>query len=54
MKQELTSDEIEEIIKDIDKQLFKLLFPIFDSMSRRGKVVALDTLSVILDLEKEE
>ena len=54
MKQELTSEQIEEIIKDIDKQLFKKLFPIFDSMSRLGKVATLDTLSIILDLEKEE
>ena len=53
MERELTSEEI-EIIKDIDKQLFKQLFPLFDCMPRIGQVTTIDTLLMYLDLEKEE
>ena len=40
--------------RKIDRDLFGLLFPIFDSMSRIGQVTTLDTLLMYLDLEKEE
>ena len=52
--EKLTRKEIEEIIKDIDKQLFKNLFPLFEKMSKRGKEATLDTLLMYLDFEKEE
>ena len=49
---ETTKKEQEQRI--IDMELFALLFPVFDSMSKIGKVTTLDTLLIYLDLEKEE
>ena len=46
----LTKEELEQ--RKVDRDLFGLLFLIFDSMSRRGQVTTLDTLSMYL--EKEE
>lgn len=40
--------------EEIDRELFGLLFILFDSMSRIGKVTTIDTLLMYLDLEKEE
>ena len=48
----LTKEELEQ--RKVDRDLFGLLFPIFDSMSRIGKVTTIDTLLLYLDLEKEE
>ena len=48
----LTKEELEQ--RKVDRDLFGLLFLIFDSMSRIGQVTTLDTLSMYLDLEKEE
>ena len=49
---ELTKEELEQ--RRVDMDLFALLFPIFDRMSRIGKVTTIDTLIMYLDLEKEE
>ena len=49
---ELRKEELEQ--RRVDMDLFGLLFPIFDSMSRIGKVTTIDTLLMYLDLEKEE
>ena len=49
--EKLTRKEIEEIIKDIDKQLFKKLFPLFEKMSKRGKDATIQTLIMILEME---
>ena len=49
---ELTKEELEQ--RRLDKDLFSLLFPIFDRMSRIGQETTLDTLLMYLDLEKEE
>ena len=49
---EVTKEELEQ--KRVDMDLFALLFPLFDCMSRRGQETTLDTLSIYLDLEKEE
>lgn len=48
----LTKEELEQIRVDMD--LFDLLFPLFDSMSRIGQETTLDTLLLYLDSEKEE
>ena len=48
----LTKEELEQ--RKVDRDLFGLLFLIFDSMSRIGKVTTIDTLLMYLDLEKEE
>ena len=40
--------------RKVDRDLFGLLFPLFDSMSRIGQVTTIDTLLMYLDLEKEE
>ena len=50
MDKKLSDKELETMLTDI--KLFRLLFPIFDSMSRLGKVTTLDTL--LMYLEKEE
>ena len=49
---ELTKEELEQ--RKVDRELFGLLFILFDSMSRIGKVTTIDTLLIYLDLEKEE
>ena len=49
---ELTKEELEQ--RRVDRELFGLLFILFDSMSRIGKVTTIDTLLMYLDLEKEE
>ena len=49
---ELTKEELEQ--RKVDRELFGLLFILFDSMSRIGKVTTIDTLLMYLDLEKEE
>ena len=49
---ELTKEEIEQ--RKVDRELFGLLFILFDSMSRIGQVTTIDTLLLCLDLEKEE
>ena len=49
---ELTKEELEQ--RRLDMDLFGLLFPIFDRMSRIGQETTLDTLLMYLDLEKEE
>lgn len=49
---ELTKEELEQ--RRADRELFGLLFILFDSMSRIGKVTTIDTLLMYLDLEKEE
>ena len=48
----LTKEELEQ--RKVDRELFGLLFIIFDSMSRIGKVTTIDTLLMYLDLEMEE
>ena len=48
----ISKEELEQ--RKVDRDLFGLLFPIFDSMSRIGQVTTLDTLLIYLDLEKEE
>ena len=40
--------------RKVDKELFGLLFILFDSMSRIGKVTTIDTLLMYLDLELEK
>ena len=40
--------------RKVDRELFGLLFSLFDCMSIIGKITTLDTLSIYLDLEKEE
>ena len=37
----------------IDSKLFMELFPLFESMSRRGKETAIDTLILCLSLKEE-
>ena len=49
---EQTKEELEQ--RRADRELFGLLFILFDSMSRIGKVTTIDTLLMYLDLEKEE
>ena len=49
---ELTKKELEQ--QRVDRELFKSLFPIFDSMSRIGQLTTLDTLIMYLDLELEK
>ena len=51
-KLKLTKEELEQ--RKVDRELFGLLFILFDSMSRIGKVTTIDTLLMSLDLEKEE
>ena len=51
-KLKLTKEKLEQ--RKVDMELFAVLFPIFDSMSRIGKVTTIDTLLMYLDLEKEE
>ena len=51
-KLKLTKEELEQ--RKVDRELFGLLFLIFESMSRIGKVTTIDTLLMYLDLEKEE
>ena len=48
----LTKEELEQI--KVDRDLFGLLFLIFDSMSRRGQVTTIDTLSMYLNSVEEE
>lgn len=48
----LSEEELEQ--RRVDRDLFGLLFPIFDSMSRIGQVTTIDTLLMYLGLEKEE
>ena len=40
--------------RKVDRELFGLLFILFDSMSKVGKLTTIDTLLMYLDLEKEE
>ena len=47
----LTKEELEQ--RKVDMELFALLFPVFDSMSKRGKEVAIDTLILSLKMEEE-
>ena len=54
MEKELTREEIEEIIKDIDKQLFKKLFPLFEKMSKRGKDATIETLIMVFEMEVQQ
>ena len=49
---ELTKEELNQ--RRVDMDLFALLFPIFDRMSRIGQETTLDTLLMYLELEKEE
>ena len=46
----MTKEELEQII--LDKELFIKLFSLFDSMSKRGKHVTIETL--IMYLVEEE
>ena len=46
----LTKEELEQII--LDRELFMKLFPLFDSMSQRGKLATVETL--FMYLVKEE
>lgn len=39
--------------RKIDMDLFGLLFPLFDSMSKRGKETTIDTLIMSLIMEEE-
>ena len=48
----LSKEELEQ--RRLDMNLFGLLFPIFDRMSRLGQETTLDTLLMYLDLEKED
>ena len=48
---ELTKEEVEQ--RKVDRELFGLLFILFDSMSTIGKVTTIDTLLMYLDLEEE-
>ena len=48
----LTNEELEQ--RRVDMDLFGLLFPLFDCMSRIGQETTIDTLLMYLDLEKEE
>ena len=48
---ETTKKESEQRI--IDMELFALLFPVFDSMSKIGKEVTIDTLILSLKMEEE-
>ena len=48
----ISKEVAEQVI--LDKELFIKLFPLFDSMSQRGKYVTIETLLMYLDLEKEE
>ncbi len=48
----LTKEELEQ--RRADRELFGLLFILFDSMSRIGQVTTINTLAMYLDLEKEE
>ncbi len=49
---ELAKEELEQ--RRVDMDLFGLLFPIFDRMSRIGQETTIDTLLMYLDLEKEK
>ena len=51
-KLELAKEELEQ--RKVDRDLFGLLFSIFDSMSRIGQETTIDTLLMYLGLEKEE
>ena len=46
----MTKEVLEQVI--LDKELFIKLFPLFDSMSKRGKHVTIETL--IMHLIEEE
>ena len=46
----MTKEELEQMI--LDKELFIKLFSLFNSMSKRGKYVTIETL--IMNLLKEE
>ena len=46
----MTKEELEQMI--LDKELFIKLFSLFNSMSKRGKYVTIETL--IMDLLEEE
>lgn len=46
----MTKEELEQMI--LDKELFIKLFPLFDSMSKRGKQATIDTFIICL-LEEE-
>ena len=48
----LTKEQLEQ--KRVDKELFGLILPMFNSLSRIGQVTTLETLLIYLDLEKEE
>ena len=48
----LAKEELEQ--RKVDRDLFGLLLPIFDSMSRIGQVTTVNTLLMYLDLEEEE
>ena len=48
----LSKEELEQ--RRIDMDLFGLLFPLFDCMSRIGQETTIDTLLMYLDLEKED
>ena len=48
----LRKEELEQ--RRADNELFGLLFPLFDCMSRIGQETTIDTLLMYLDLEKEE
>ena len=46
----MTKEELEQMI--LDKELFIKLFSLFNSMSKRGKYVTIETL-IIIYLEEE-
>ena len=48
---ETTKEEREQ--RKIDMKLFALLFPVFDSMSKRGKETTINTLIMSLIMEEE-
>ena len=50
-KLKLTKEEQEQQM--VDMKLFGLLFPLFDSMSKRGKETTIDTLIMYLLMEDE-
>ena len=52
---ELPKEELKQ--REVDRELFIKLFPLFNSMSKRGKVATIETLSFIIGLDlviKEE
>lgn len=47
----VSKEELEQ--RRVDMDLFGLLFPLFDCMSRRGKETAIETLILSLSLKEE-